>query len=117
MPDVLASWADAERAQAEQLLAVLASLLAPVGEDINLPPTPEGVHGAIKVRDWTPSWQTPCVLETCILCGEVQPSLHLTCHIVKCAIGWCLGPLNKCNSWIPLLHTCFSLQAARVGLP
>uniref|UniRef100_A0A383WEK0 Uncharacterized protein n=1 Tax=Tetradesmus obliquus TaxID=3088 RepID=A0A383WEK0_TETOB len=49
MPEVLSGWGPEQRVQAEQLLCMLASLLAPLGPKLCLPATPEGMRSGMKV--------------------------------------------------------------------
>lgn len=49
MPEVLSGWGPEQRVQAEQLLCMLASLLAPLGPELCLPATPEGMRSGMKV--------------------------------------------------------------------
>jgi hypothetical protein len=50
MPDQLASLGGPEQQQqGEQLLSMLAGVLAPLGPEVGLPATPQGLRGAMKV--------------------------------------------------------------------
>jgi hypothetical protein len=64
MPDARIAWGPEEQQQAEQLLCTLASLLAPLGPELNLPPTTAGIHSSMKVRAALSSVHMTC---TCLI--------------------------------------------------